>query len=202
MRIHKDSVFYAAAMFTFSSVGLQLMSFIYRIAMSRFIGAEGMGVFGLVMPVYAVVQSFTLSGLVLAVTRRSAKYEALGRISAVRATLRQSMAVYVVLFAAAALPVLLLNQSIAERVLGDARTRIALLILLPCMLLTGFENLLKAHFQGTRFILPPIVSELSEQFIRIIAVVTLLYLFRGASAGVSASLIVTGMIISEVSSVV
>ena len=91
MKIHKRSVFYASAMFALCSVGLQLMGFLYRIGLSRLIGAQGMGVFGLVMPVYSVVQSFALSGLVLGVTRRSARYEALGQTGCVRATLRYSM---------------------------------------------------------------------------------------------------------------
>lgn len=201
MKIHKRSVFYAASMFAFSSVGLQVMGFLYRIGLSRLIGSEGMGVYGLVMPVYSVVQSFTLSGLTLAVTRHSARYEALGRQAAVRATLRYSLMAYAVLFLSAAVPLLFFNRVLSAQVLGDARTRAALMILPLCMLLTGIENLLKAHFQGTRYILPPIVSELSEQLVRIAAVLILLYLFRGASSGVSAALIIVGMVISEISSV-
>ncbi len=201
MRIHRDSVFYSAAMFTFSSVALSLMGFVYRIAMSRLIGAEGMGVYGLVMPVYAVAQSFTLSGLVLAVTRKSAQYQALGNRGALRLTLRISMGLYAVLFLCAAGPLGLFSGPISAQLLGDGRTRTALLLLLPCMALTGVENLFKAYFQGTRHIVPPIVSELSEQVVRIGAVLALLYVFRGANAGVSAALIITGMIISEVSSV-
>ncbi len=201
MRIHKRSVFFSAAMFALCSVSLQIMGFLYRIGLSRLIGAQGMGVYGLVMPVYSVLQSFALSGLVLGVTRRSARYEALGQQQCVRATLRYSLISYTFLFAVAATPVLLFNRDLSVQVLGDARTRTALLILLPYMLLTGIENLLKAHFQGVRYILPPIVSELSEQALRIAAVLTLLYLFRGANPGVSAALILIGMVISEVSSV-
>ncbi len=201
MKIHKRSVFYASAMFALCSVGLQLMGFLYRIGLSRLIGAQGMGVFGLVMPVYSVVQSFALSGLVLGVTRRSARYEALGQTGCVRATLRYSILCYITLFAVAALPVLLFRETLSVHVLGDARTQAALLILLPYMLLTGIENLLKAHFQGVRFILPPIISELSEQALRIAAVIALLFLFPGASPGVSAALILIGMVISELLSV-
>ncbi len=201
MKIHKRSVFYASAMFALCSVGLQLMGFLYRIGLSRLIGAQGMGVYGLVMPVYSVVQSFALSGLVLGVTRRSARYDALGQPGCVRATLRYSMVSYVTLFAVAALPVLLFSHPLSAQVLGDARTRTALLLLLPYMLLTGIENLFKAHFQGIRYILPPIVSELSEQALRIAAVFALLLLFRGEGPGVSAALILVGMVLSELLSV-
>lgn len=201
MRIKKQSVFYASVMFALCSVSLQVMGFLYRIGMSRLIGAQGMGVYGLVMPVSSVVQAFALSGLVLAVTRQSARYRALGQEGCVRAALRYSMIIYALLFSLPAVAVVLLCRPIATGLLGDGRTVAALMVLLPYMLLTGMENLMKAHFQGTNRILPPIVSELSEQAMRMAVVLTLLYLFRGADPGVSAALIVLGMLASELLSV-
>ncbi|WP_092642414.1 oligosaccharide flippase family protein [Acetanaerobacterium elongatum] len=198
MKIRKRSVFYAVLMFTASSVGLQLLGFIYRIALSRLIGAEGMGVYGLVMPVYSVVQSFALWGLTLALTKESAKYEALNNPKASATAVRTAILLYLLQFAIIAVPIFMWSKPIAANILGDFRTRAALLILLPCMCLTGIENLFKAHFQGIRYIYPPIVSELCEQLIRMGAVLGLLILFAGASPGVAAALIVTGMLVSEV----
>ncbi len=201
MRIRKKSVFYAAMMFTASSVGLQLMGFVYRIFLSRLIGAEGMGVYGLVMPVYSVVQSFALWGLTLALTKESAKYEALHDPHALSVAMRSAVLLYLFQFALAAVPIFVFSSPIASGMLGDARTRAALLIMLPYMCLTGIENLYKAHFQGIRDILPPIISELCEQMIRMAAVLWLLSVFDGASPGVSAALIIIGMLVSELFSV-
>ena len=54
--------------------------------------------------------------------------------------------------------------------LGDARTQLGLILLLPCVALTGVENIHKHFFYGTGVVRPPAVVELMEQFIRAAAV--------------------------------
>ena len=56
----------------------QVVGFLYRIALSRLIGAETMGLYQLVMPVYSVLLSLTAVGLTVAVSTLSAKHYALG----------------------------------------------------------------------------------------------------------------------------
>ena len=69
MKLGKQSVFYNAFFLCMSSIGLQLIGFVYRIGLSRFGGAEVMGMYQLIMPAYSVIMSFTMSGLTLAVSR-------------------------------------------------------------------------------------------------------------------------------------
>ena len=60
----------------------------------------------------------------------------------------------------------------------SARTQLGLLLLLPCILLTGVENLHKHFFYGTGNIRPPAAVELCEQFIRTGAVLGLLDVYK------------------------
>ena len=55
-------------------VGLfsQIVGFFYRIVLSRLIGAETMGLYQLVMPVYSMLMSMTAGGLTVAVATLSA----------------------------------------------------------------------------------------------------------------------------------
>ena len=69
----------------------QVVGFLYRIALSRLIGAETMGLYQLVMPVYSVLLSLTAVGLTVAVSTLSAKHYALGDTGAVRLTLRRAL---------------------------------------------------------------------------------------------------------------
>ena len=50
MKLGKQSVFYNAFFLCMSSIGLQLIGFVYRIGLSRFGGAEVMGMYQLIMP--------------------------------------------------------------------------------------------------------------------------------------------------------
>ena len=72
------------------------------------------------------------------------------------------------------------------------------MILLPCILLTGVENLHKHAFYGAGMIRPPAFTELLEQLVRTCAVLGLLVLFLPQNPERTVGLIVTGMVICEV----
>lgn len=201
MNIKKNTVFYRVLSLTLSNIGLQLLGFIYRIFLSRVTGAEGMGVYQLVMPYYSVIMAFSVTGLTMAVSRLTAQYLALGNIRCARHVVSRSLMLFFMLFTAVAIPVLLYSDFISSSILGDSRTRISLLIILPCLLCTGIENIFKNFFFGSGHLKPPIVSELTEQSVRFAAVAALLLFFRPQDAGSASALIVCGMVISEIGSV-
>ena len=186
-----------------TAVGLfgQGLGFCYRIALSRLAGAEVMGLYQLIMPVYSLLLSLTAVGLTVAVSTLSARYHALGDRGAVNAVLRRG----VCLFLAAVLPLgaglILCSDAVSVYLLGDARTRLGIVLLVPCVLLTGLENLHKHCFYGQGNVRPPAASETVEQIVRTGAVLGLLLLFLPQNEERTVGLIVTGMVICEVFSV-
>ena len=94
MKLEKRSVFYNAFFLCLSSIGMQLIGFVYRIGLSRFGGAEVMGMYQLIMPAYSVIMSFTMSGLTLAVSRLCAQYQAIGNTGGVKGVVRFSQLVF------------------------------------------------------------------------------------------------------------
>ncbi len=192
MSTAKKSALYSALILSASSIGLQLLGFGYRIFISRVTGAEGMGVYQLVMPVYSILYSITLSGICTAVTSIASSQNALGDGAGMLKLVRQSLLLFVMLFGAVALPAALFSGWISERALGDAETRLALLIMLPCLFLTGFENIFKSWFYGVKNVKPPALSDQLEQIVRIAAVAALLLAFPPESPAMAAALIVAG----------
>ena len=86
--------------------------------------------------------------------------------------------------------------------LGDARTRLGLILLIPCLTLTAVENLHKNAFYGAGRHLPPAVAEVWEQVVRACAVLGLLICFLPQYPERAVGLILWGMILCEVSSAV
>ena len=56
----------------------QILGFGYRVALSRAVGAEVMGLYQLIMPVYSVLLSLTAIGLTSAMSNLTSQYLALG----------------------------------------------------------------------------------------------------------------------------
>ncbi len=198
LRISQSSVFYNIFALTLSNIALQVLGFLYRIILSRLIGAEGMGVFQLVSPYYSIMHALALSGLTMAVNQISAEFHAFGDAHSTRRTVRICFFFFAVLFTAVAVPTFLYSERISISLLGDKRTRTALLIFIPCLLCTGIENLFKNYFFGVNFLKAPILSELTEQCVRIVAVAVLLITFSPENPGDAAALIACGMVVSEV----
>ena len=176
MKLDRTSMLYGTLILTGTSIVSQFLGFVYRILLSRLIGAEVMGLYQLIMPVFSVIMALTAVGLTGAVSNLSSQYHARGNRAAIAQVLRRCLAVFLLLFAAVAAVVVLLYDPISVYLLGDARTQLGLLLLLPCILLTGIENLHKHYFYGTGNIRPPAAVELTEQFIRTGAVLGLLVL--------------------------
>ena len=86
--------------------------------------------------------------------------------------------------------------------LGDARTQLGLILLVPCVALTGVENFHKHWFYGAGLVRPPAVTELCEQLVRSAAVLGLLWLFLPQYPERAVGLVVAGMVICEVFSAV
>lgn len=200
MKINKQAVFYHVLIVTISNIILQLVGFVYRIFLSRSIGPEGMGIFQLIFPVYSIVISITLSGLCMAISRISAERHALNDKWGIYRLIRMTVQLFILLFIITAIPTALFSGQIAKLFLGDIRTQTALLLLLPCLLFTGFENIFKSCFYGVKAIKPPLVAEFLEQFVRFGAVAFLLLTFKPTSPGTATALIVFGMVISEIAS--
>ena len=197
MKLDRTSMLYGTLLLTGTGIAGQFLGFVYRILLSRLIGAEIMGLYQLIMPVYSVLLSLTAVGLTAAVSNLSAGYAARGLPGAAGQVLRRCLLCFLGLFGVLAAVTALLYDPISVYLLGDARTQMGLLLLLPCILLTGVENLHKHFFYGTGAIRPPAAVELCEQVIRMGAVLGLLVLFLPQNPERTVALIVTGMIVCE-----
>lgn len=198
MRFDRVSAFHGTLLLTVTGLAGQLLGFLYRILLSRLIGAEVMGLYQLVMPVYSVLMSLTAVGLTAAVSALTSEYKALGNWRAAWQTLARSLFLLALLLIPPGICVLAFSDPISVYLLGDARTRLGLMLLLPCVFLTGVENLHKHAFYGAGLVRPPAMTELLEQVVRACAVLGLLVLLLPQNPERTVGIIVTGMVLCEV----
>ncbi len=198
MKQGENSMLGGTLLLTFSGLFGQVVGFFYRIALARMIGPELMGLYQLVMPVYAVLSSMTASGLTVAASALSARYAAQGGLGAIRPVRRKCLTTFYLLLAPLAVITIVFSDPISVYILGDARTRLGLCLLLPCLLLTGIENIQKHSFFGMGRVAPPAFCEMAEQVIRALAVLGLLWAFLPQNGERTVGLIVLGMCVCEV----
>ena len=176
----------------------QLLGFGYRVLLSRMAGAEVMGLYQLIMPVYSVLLSLTAVGLTAAISNLTSQYLALGNGKAVSQTVGTCLRLFFLALIPLGAGVVLGSDAISVYLLGDARTQLGLMLLVPCVALTGVENFHKHVFYGSGSVRAPAVVELLEQFVRTLAVLGLLWLFLPQYPERVVGLIVCGMVICEI----
>ena len=180
----------------------QLLGFGYRVALARMVGAQVMGLYQLLMPMYAVVLSLTAVGLTAAVSNLTAQYLARGNSRGADQALRACLKLFLLVLLPVGGWLIFASDFVSVVLLGDARTQLGLILLVPCVALTGVENFHKHWFYGAGLVRPPAVTELCEQLVRSAAVLGLLWLFLPQYPERAVGLVVAGMVICEVFSAV
>ncbi|MDE6617748.1 MAG: polysaccharide biosynthesis protein [Clostridiales bacterium] len=193
---------YTAKSFGRSAVALAVMGMIakligalYRVPLTNIVGAEGMGLYQMVFPLYTVLLAFCGSGMSGAVSRVVAKYTALGNDGAAKRTIKIAIVPLLVtsVVCTAGMAVL---RNVISGVQGNTEAGLAYLALCPSLLFASGINVLRGYFQGKCQTLPSGISQLIEQIIKLVMGLYLSkmlmpygvrYAVAGALVGVSAS---------------
>lgn len=145
----------------------RLFGFVYRVYLTNLIGAEGMGLFQLIVPVYTAVVLTITAGITIAVSKMVAEQKARNNfVNPGRITL---CALLLVAAAGTMVSFLLyINANVfSVRILGDIRTHDALLVLVPCLPAIVAAAALKGYFYGIQQVIPTAFSQIAEQAVKI-----------------------------------
>lgn len=173
----------------------KLIGALYRVPLTNIVGAEGMGLYQMVFPLYTVLLAFCGGGVTNAVSRVVAKYTARGDSGTAKRVIKVAIVPLAAVSALSAGSVALLRNIISV-VQGNADASLAYLALSPSLLFAGGISVLRGYFQGRSLMLPSGVSQLVEQVIKLalgLSLARLLLKFgvkfavAGALIGVSAS---------------
>lgn len=171
---------------------VRAMGFIMRIWLSRELGAQAMGLVELTGSIQMLLITPVVSGLPAAVSRMCAKAEPPQRIR----ILRLALAVSLFFSLLVAVCAFCLRVPLALW-LGDIRTLPALLVYLPCIPVLGMSCALNGYFYGCGKPVPPALSEILEQIVRLLLCIRLVRLFAGWPMTLRAAIPAAGTLAGE-----
>lgn len=140
----------AGAMLSAVALAGRAVALFYSGFVSEHVGAEGVGLFTLIMNVYAFAVTFGSAGLSLAATGLVASSLGEGREGRLGCVLRTALLYALVLSGAATLALLLFADPIATGVIGDGRAVLPLRILALSLFPTALVAVLQGYFVGVR----------------------------------------------------
>lgn len=142
-RFYKDSF-----TLTISNMITGIIGFIYSIVLSRRLGAEGLGLYGLIMPVYGLLLCLTSEGLVTAISKISAVYNQKKDYRNLNKTLKTIFFFVLVWSISVALLTLIASSGIAAYIINDSRASDAIKIICPALIFVPLSAIIKGYFYG------------------------------------------------------
>lgn len=201
MKINTKSMLYGTIILSMANFIVRLLGFVYRVFLSRTIGSQGMGLVQLVYPVFYIGIALTTTGIPIAVSRLISEKKVKNDYHGMRFTMTIAITLVTIISVTLTLAALLNLNFISKVIIKDERTKGALFVLLPCIIIIGIGATLKGFFYGQKDIHPPALAEIIEQITRMaVAIGLILWLVPGEDFALSAILVMFGSVMGELSS--
>lgn len=172
----------------------------YRIPFSYIVGAEGLGLYQLVYPLFTLVLTISTSGLPRGISKLLSEQWASGRYSLARKTFRYSM-IFLLSFSLVGSVLIALLALPISKLQGNANAFGCYIAIAPAVFFVGIISGVRGYFQAKENMLPTAISGLIEQIAKLAFGLGLAYIFRsdvikatiGALCGVTISEIIASV---------
>ncbi len=187
-----------AALLLIGSVVAKMLGALYRIPLTNVLGAEGMGMYQLVFPVYALFMVLATAGIPTALSRTVAEKRATGEST--KKYLSVSMLALFLLGLIFATIMAVFSKFLAQKQ-GNADTYPGFLIIAPAIVCVCVISGFRGWFQGEMYMLPTALSNVVEQVVKLSVGLGLSYALakRGVVYAVCGALL--GVTVSEIATV-
>ncbi|MBO4733326.1 MAG: oligosaccharide flippase family protein [Clostridia bacterium] len=186
-----------AAVLTATSLLLRFAGIIFKVWLAKRIGADGMGLYGLVFSLYAVAAAGTASGLPIAVTRLIAETGE-GERQNGKAILSAAFGLNLVISTVIGGVLFFGAKFFAGRIIGDLRAALSIKVLAFSVVFMGIGAVIRGYFIARRNAYPGAISLVLEQGVRIGLVLVALRITKGAALGVTCAAVFLGDTAAEI----
>ncbi len=198
----KGKLLKGTAILTIVGVVTRLLGFFYKIYLSNLLGAEQLGVYQLIFPVYGVCYNIYGTGIQTTISRfvaselgkknykNSVKVLSLGLIFSFTSAIILSLIVY---FNA---------QYIATNIVFEPRITSSLKILAIVFPFCGITACINGYYFGLTKSSVPAITQLLEQLVRVFIVYAMATLFANGNSNLTIEIAVIGLVVGEISSTI
>jgi len=190
----RQSFLYGTVILIAAGAITRILGFGNRIVLSRILGAEGMGLYQMVVPLLYFLISLTTFGLPVAIAKQVAEAEAAYDSAKAQRFLYLSLFITGALSTLVSVFLFLGAKTLTNLLFTDTRITVLLLASIPVIPIASISAVLRGYFQGKHNMTPTAYSQLLEQVVRlgVVTAMTSSFMHLGiayAAAGAVASII-------------
>ena len=167
------SLFKTVALITMFSVITRVVGFLFRIFLSREVGAEALGIYQVAFSVFMVLMTIIASGLPLIISRMGSSFS-ISKDSKKENSLVSTALLFAFLLSVILCIVVLLFRGVFASLFTDERCLQILIIMLPSLIFSAIYSVFRGAMWGKDNYFALCASDLYEQIVRILLCVILL----------------------------
>ena len=168
------SVFKTVSMITIFSVITRLFGFIFRIFLSRKLGAEGLGIYQISASVMGIFMTLVASGLPLVTAKLCAKYDHTNEMDKKNITVTSATIIALVISLLSS-AIIMLFQGAFIKFLGNYLVVELMLLMCPAIIFSAVYAVFRGALWGKNSFFWVSFTELIEQIVRLVLTFVMLY---------------------------
>ncbi|MDF2614794.1 MAG: polysaccharide biosynthesis protein [Clostridia bacterium] len=196
--MRKKSLIAGTLILTLASLITRLLGFGFRVYMSNIMGAEGMGLYQLLFPIYMLLWAASSAGISLAVSKLVAEQTSRGQHSNAVRILKISLSIALTVSVVLSLGLYTFAPLIATYYIHEPVTTLSLKILASCIPFMSAACCIRGYFQGRQEMSVSALAQIVEQAARMLVIYLFAGLFIPKGLEYACALGVLGMCVGEV----
>ena len=168
------SVFKTVSMITMFSVITRVFGFVFRVFLSRKLGAEGLGVYQIAASVMGIFMTLVASGLPLVTAKMCASFDHTGEVDKKNSTVTSATIIAIVI-GLVATSIIALFQGLFIKFLGNALIVELMLLMCPAIIFSAVYAVFRGALWGKNSFFWVSFTELIEQVVRLVLTFVMLY---------------------------
>ncbi|PHV72074.1 polysaccharide biosynthesis protein [Sporanaerobium hydrogeniformans] len=194
----KKSLITGTLILTFASLITRLLGFVFRVYMSNVMGAEGMGLYQLLFPIYMLLWAASSAGISLAISKMVAEYTSKGQHSDAIRVLKVALAIGVPFSTLLSILLYFFAPFVATYFIHEPITELSIRILASCIPFMCTACCIRGYFQGRQEMSISAIAQIGEQAMRMLVIYFFASFFIPKGLKYACALGVLGMCAGEV----
>ncbi len=188
----KSTLLGGALTLSVGGVITKLIGAVYRIPLTNLLGAEGIGIYQMVFPLYTILLTLSSTGVPSGISKLIAEGNSPEK------TLKSSLKFFAVVGFILSISMAIFSGAISK-LQGNLNARLAYVMIAPSVFLVSLISCFRGYYQGFSNMKPTALSQILEQIIKLLFGLIVCYIYKdnvvlasaGATLAVTASELVT-----------
>lgn len=181
----------------FMNFFMKIIGFAYEVALSKFLGAEAMGLFQISMSTLMTFLIITTSGIPMSVTKLVAQEKSKKNHHNVESIFKSTVIFNLFVSIIISIILILFSESISVKMLKNKDMVLGVYFMIPAVIILSISSIFRSYFYGMKDMITPSIAQIIEHLTRFIIVVGILYYICPVEPIYGAIIAILGISIGE-----